>query len=223
MGRPREFDEDSVLTTAREQFWSTGFAGTSMETIASATGLGKGSLYGAFGGKRELFHRVFDDYCTAAVGSTAHRLGGADEQAFERLTAYFLDHARTSAEPGHRACLLAKGAAELAEHDEVISARSLAAFEGLRQTFTAVLEACQRNGDVDPGADASRLAGLLLAVHRGIEAVGEAGARENILRDAAQAALDGLPRPPGRAAGSARRTIRSSAGTKPGGGGSPGR
>ncbi|MBB2900872.1 AcrR family transcriptional regulator [Kineococcus radiotolerans] len=218
MGRPREFDEDGVLTAAREQFWSTGFAGTSMETIAAATGLGKGSLYGAFGGKRELFHRVFDDYCTAAVGSAAHRLDGDDEQAFERLTTYFLDHARTSAEPGHRACLLAKGAAELAEHDEVVSARSLAAFEELRRTFTAVLEACQRNGDVDPGADAPRLAGLLLTVHRGIEAVGEAGARESVLREGAQAALDGLPRPPGRAAGPARGTTRSGGGTRPGGG-----
>ncbi|GMA85693.1 hypothetical protein GCM10025868_09430 [Angustibacter aerolatus] len=53
MGRPRQFDEDGVLRTAREQFWATGYAGTSMETIAAATGLGKGSLYGAFGGKRE--------------------------------------------------------------------------------------------------------------------------------------------------------------------------
>ena len=220
MGRPREFDEQSVLTTAREQFWSTGFAGTSMETIAAVTGLGKGSLYGAFGGKRELFHRVFDDYCTEAVGSASHRLGGDDEQAFERLTAYFLDHARTSAGPG-RACLLAKGAAELAEHDEVVSARSLAAFEALRLTLTAVLEACQRNGDVDPDADAPRLAGLLLVVHRGMEAVGEASTPESILRDVAQAAMDGLPRPPGRAGDAASGTTPSGAGTRRGGGGSP--
>ena len=81
-----------MLATARDQFWTTGFAGTSMETIGTATGLGKGSLYGAFGGKRELFHRVFDDYCTAAVGSAASRLDGDDERA-ER---------RTAAGRGHR-------------------------------------------------------------------------------------------------------------------------
>ena len=198
MGRPREFDEQAVLTTARDQFWTTGFAGTSMETIGAATGLGKGSLYGAFGGKRELYHRVFDDYCSAAVGSADHQLCGTDEQALERLTAYFLDHARTSAEPGHRACLLAKGAAELAEHDEVVSARARKAFEDLRQTFTGVLEACRRHGDIARDADVPGLAALLLAVHRGIEALGEAGTDEGTLSGIAQAALAGLARPPAR-------------------------
>ena len=185
-----------MLNAARDQFWATGFAGTSMDAIAAATGLGKGSLYGAFGGKRELFHRVFDDYCTAAVGSAASQLDGDDERAFERLSAFLLDHARTSAGPGHRACLLAKGAAELAEHDEVVSARSRTAFEGLRRAFAGVLEACQRNGDLARDADAQRLAGLLVAVHRGIEALGEAGTDDGTLSGMAQAALDGLPRPP---------------------------
>ncbi|MEY2589100.1 MAG: TetR/AcrR family transcriptional regulator, transcriptional repressor for nem operon, partial [Acidimicrobiaceae bacterium] len=44
MARPREFDEKKVLRAAREQFWSVGYAGTTMDAIAAATGLGKGSL-----------------------------------------------------------------------------------------------------------------------------------------------------------------------------------
>lgn len=185
-----------MLNAARDQFWTTGFAGTSMDAIAAATGLGKGSLYGAFGGKRELFHRVFDDHCNAAICSANRQLGGADEQAFERLTAYLLGHATACAEPSHRGCLLAKGTAELAEHDEVVSARSLKTFESIHQTITADLEACQRNGDIDPAADARQLAGLLLAVHRGIEALGKAGIDESTLRSTAETALARLPRPP---------------------------
>jgi AcrR family transcriptional regulator len=167
-----------------------------MDAIAAATGLGKGSLYGAFGGKRELFHRVFDDHCDAAVRSADRQLGGDDEQAFERLTAYLLNHAAACADPGRRGCLLAKGTAELAEHDEVVSARSLKAFQGVHRAITADLEACQRNGDVDPAADTRQLAALLLAVHRGVEALGKAGIDENILRSITEAALAGLPRPP---------------------------
>ncbi len=195
MARPREFDETSVLTSARDQFWATGFAGTSMDAIASATGLGKGSLYGAFGGKRELFRRVFDDYCAAAVGSAAERLDGGDDGALERLTGYLLEHATSSAEPGHRACLLAKGTAELAEHDDVVAARSREAFDGLRSAFAAELERCRRHGDLSPDADVEQVAGLLVAVHRGIEALGEAGTDAATLRGVAQSALDLLPRP----------------------------
>lgn len=194
MARPREFDEQRVLATAREEFWSTGYAGTSMDAVSAATGLGKGSLYGAFGGKRELFHRVFDDYCTAAVSSVAAQLDGGDEGALDRLTACLLDHARSSARPGHRACLLAKGAAELAERDPVVSVRSQQAFEALRLVFAGALEAGQRAGDLERDADVPRLAGLLLAVHRGIEALAEAGLDEETLSGIAQTALDGLPR-----------------------------
>ncbi len=183
-----------VLTAARDQFWTTGFAGTSMDAIASATGLGKGSLYGAFGGKRELFHRVFDDHCSAAICSVSRQLGGDDEQAFERLAAYLLAHATACAEPSHRGCLLAKGTAELAGHDEVVAARSLEALEGIQRAIAADLEACQRNGDIDPAADAQQLAGLLLTVHRGLEALGKAGAEESTLRGIAETALAGLPR-----------------------------
>ena len=196
MARPRAFEEASVLDAAREQFWTTGYAGTSMDAIAAATGLGKGSLYGAFGGKRELFHRVFDDHCDATIGSANRQLSGDDEQAFERLTAYLLGHASACAERRHRGCLVAKATAELTEHDEVVSARSLVTFETVRLALTADLEACQRNGDIDPAADAQRLAGLLLTVHRGIEALGKAGIDESTLRGITQTALTCLPRPP---------------------------
>ena len=185
-----------MLTAARDQFWTTGFAGTSMDAIASATGLGKGSLYGAFGGKRELFHRVFDDHCTAAIRSATRQLDGHDEQALARLTAYFLNHATACAEPSRRGCLLAKGTAELSEHDEVVSARSLKTLESIQRAIAADLEACQRNGDIDPAADARQLAALLLTVHRGIEALGKAGTDESTLRGVVETALAGLPRPP---------------------------
>ena len=194
MARPREFDEGAVLSTARDQFWATGYAGTSMDAIAAATGLGKGSLYGAFGGKRELFHRIFDDHCDATIDTADRQLSGDDEHAFERLTAYLLGHAAACAERRHRGCLVAKATAELTEHDEVVSARSRTAFEGVQQAITAALEACQRHGDVDPAADAQQLAGLLLAVHRGVEALGKAGTDASTLRGITETALAGLPR-----------------------------
>jgi TetR/AcrR family transcriptional repressor of nem operon len=37
-----------------------------VDDIATATGLGKGSLYGAFGDKHQLFLRTFDDHCAVA-------------------------------------------------------------------------------------------------------------------------------------------------------------
>jgi hypothetical protein len=54
-GAIRSFDEGEVLRVVRDQFWSTGYAAARVDDIAAATGLGKGSLYGAFGDKHQLF------------------------------------------------------------------------------------------------------------------------------------------------------------------------
>lgn len=185
-----------MLKAARDQFWTNGYAGTSMDAIAAATGLGKGSLYGAFGGKRELFHRVYDGHCNATIDSANRELNSDDKQAFERLTAYLMGHATACAERRQHGCLVAKTTAELTEHDEVVSARSRKTFETVELAFAANLKACQRNGDIDPAADAQQLAGLLLTVHRGVEALGKAGYDESALRTITATALAALPRPP---------------------------
>jgi AcrR family transcriptional regulator len=195
MARPREFDEDEVLRAAREQFWSTGYAGTSMDAIAVATGLGKGSLYGAFGGKHQLFLRVFDGYCTDVVNAVDRALAGPDEHAFERLCAHVRAvAAKTAADAARRGCLLAKGTAELSEHDAEVAARSMRTFDILEEALAADIQAAQRNGDIDAAADPRELAGLVLAVLRGIEALGKAGKDRAALQAIAETALAVLPR-----------------------------
>jgi AcrR family transcriptional regulator len=196
MARPREFDEDKVLRAARDQFWTTGYAGTSMDAIAAATGLGKGSLYGAFGGKHQLFLRVFDAYCTDIANAVGRALDGPDDQAFERLCAHVRAIAtKTAADAARRGCLLAKGTAELSGHDADVVARSLRTFDMLEEALAADIQAAQRNGDIDAAADPRELALLVLAVLRGIEALGKAGKDGPALHAIAETALAVLPRP----------------------------
>jgi AcrR family transcriptional regulator len=194
--RPRKFDEARVLELSREQFWATGFAGTRMDEIAQATGLGKGSLYGAFGDKEALFHRVFDEWCTAIVEVAEERLSGPDDAgAFERLAAYVqLMVANTVADTGRRGCLMAKGTAELAQHDPVIAARSAQTMTALQLLLGTQIRAAQRHGDLDGGADADQLAVLLLVVLRGMEAVGKAGLDAQSLTGLGDTVLAVLPR-----------------------------
>lgn len=54
-GRPRSFDPDAVLDKARAVFWNLGYAATSLDDLAAATGLNRPSLYAAFGDKHALY------------------------------------------------------------------------------------------------------------------------------------------------------------------------
>lgn len=62
MSRPREFDIDEALEKATRLFWTKGYAQTSLNDLEEGLQVGRQSIYGAFGGKRELFVKTLDRY-----------------------------------------------------------------------------------------------------------------------------------------------------------------
>lgn len=55
MARLRSFGETEVLEAVRDQFRSTGYAGTGSDRVLAATDLEKSGIYGAFGDRHRLF------------------------------------------------------------------------------------------------------------------------------------------------------------------------
>ena len=189
MARPRSFDEPKVLAAARDLFWRKGYAATSLDDLVTATELGKGSLYGAFGDKRSLFLRVLDDYCTGAVTWVRRSLEGPDARATRRLRSFLLSSAKASAAAGRRVCLLAKSTAELASTDRDVATRSLRTYRAIEELLVTCVKQAQRSGEMDSTVDPWDAADLLLAAERGVEALGRAGMDAASLRRIAEAAL----------------------------------
>jgi len=190
MARPRSFDEDDVVAAARDAFWTGGYAGTSLDNLTAVTGLGKGSLYGAFGDKHALFMRALDGYCEVALDGTRRQLRGPVDGAYQRLAGYVRAMAALgTADTTRLGCMIAKSAAELAAGDAEVR-------EKVRDTLTAMhaelaqnIADAQRKGTISPGADADQLASLLLALLRGIEALHKSFVEDRIVVDAAEQAL----------------------------------
>jgi TetR/AcrR family transcriptional regulator, copper-responsive repressor len=61
-GRPRQYDADKALVSAKDTFWKRGYAGTSLDDLAAATGMNRPSLYAAFGDKRSLYLKTLERY-----------------------------------------------------------------------------------------------------------------------------------------------------------------
>jgi TetR/AcrR family transcriptional repressor of nem operon len=194
MARPRKFEESQVIGAACQAFRIGGYEGTSLDELTAATGLGRGSLYAAFGGKRELFERVYADHCAEGVDAFHSRLDGPDDGAYERLRDYVYAECKNAGPSGDaRGCFIAKTAAEIGSTDAVVGDRTRMILAELAQTLIATIEAAQRAGDITASADAQKLGMLILAALRGIEALGKGGVSATMLERAADAAIEALP------------------------------
>src|SRR6202008_395063 len=97
MPRPRKFDEADVVAAARDEFWARGYAATSVDDLTSVTGLGKGSLYGAFGDKHSLFMLALDDYVGTSLDTVREQLCDATRSAYDRLVRHLRGQVRAIA------------------------------------------------------------------------------------------------------------------------------
>lgn len=195
VARPRTFDESAVVRAARDAFWRTGYAGTSLEDLSAATGLGKGSLYNTFGGKEDLFRRSFSDYCEVSLAGVAARLAGPG-RGLERILAYLDGFAAGTADDEDRVgCMLAKSTAELSSTSPEVMAEAHRTLQSIEELLARCIADAQQEGDLDPAADAEALAELLLTTTRGMEAVWKAGATPQSLRRTARTVAALLPRP----------------------------
>lgn len=176
MARPRNFDEAQVLSAARDVFRAHGYAATSVDDLCAATGLGRGSLYGAFGDKHSLYLQALDSYTASVIDEVRIELRESAGSAFERLVTHIRKRTRDQiADSKRRGCLLANGASELASTDRDVVRRANRTMHAWRKELAATLAEAQRDGDLSPEADTDALASLLLTVLRGSEALRKQG------------------------------------------------
>ncbi|QIQ06135.1 TetR/AcrR family transcriptional regulator [Streptomyces liangshanensis] len=124
MAGRKQFDVDVALDRAMRVFWQQGYAGASVDLLGSATGLGRGSLYGTFGGKDALFRQCLDRYA-AIYGARYERALAAHQdepvRAMEAFLGVVLDRIADPDVPD--GCLVAQSTAQSATLTEAGRAR----------------------------------------------------------------------------------------------------
>jgi TetR/AcrR family transcriptional regulator, transcriptional repressor for nem operon len=194
MARPPGFDRATVLEAVQHQFRKTGYAGTSLDDITAATGLGRGSLYAAFGDKHCLFMEALGEYCDQSEAMIRAMLDGPDREALSRLHANLIFAAEAPfADDELLGCMAGKFAVELATQDPEVAERVSSGLRAMQAGLAGCIAAAQRHGDVEPDADASATAAMMLAVVRGMDVMARAGYLRDDLVALAQQAFLGLP------------------------------
>ncbi len=193
MAGTRHFDTDDVLTKATQAFWRDGYEATSIQTLEAATGLGRGSLYNAFGDKAALFLAVLDHYAKTVGAAPLAHLANADVRA--GLEAMLRAIAARMDTPGRpRGCLLTNSCLAPAGQTEV-EARIATLMGGMQAALEAALRRGVETDQLASGADVVALARFYCAVVRGIGVSHKAGADLAALTSIVDVAMRAFPKP----------------------------
>jgi AcrR family transcriptional regulator len=188
-GRPREYDPATALQRATDAFWKTGYAGTSLDEISTATGMNRPSLRAAFGDKHTLYIKALQNYwdlkfATMRAALEAPRLKDALMRAYEAaLSIYF------SGDENARGCFVIGTAITEAADDAEIQRIVSEGFRGLDAGFEARLRAARDAGELRKDVDLETLAALATATMHTLAVRARAGASREELRALAHGAV----------------------------------
>lgn len=77
-GRPRAFDKEAMLHKIMKEFWARGIAATSLDDLATVTGLSRSSLYAAYGGKTAMYLAAMELFARQMQAAAVPSLFEAD-------------------------------------------------------------------------------------------------------------------------------------------------
>lgn len=172
MGRPVEFDQQKVVNSVVQLFWERGYEATSMKNISEVTGLQPGSLYAAFGNKRNLFLTAIDSYFEESIALLNSLLSGPGKP-LQRLRNLFMYIVSDTCQHESRGCMLVNALLETPADDEVLRQRIAKMFQTLERAIKEVLIEAADRGELAPNKDPAVQAKLLINNIYGLRVCGK--------------------------------------------------
>lgn len=187
----KSFDKNEVLDRAARVFWRCGFAATSIQDLEAATGIGRGSLYNAFGNKASLFHAVLARYGETEGGPPLRHLAGPDifaglSRMLHEIASRMDDVDRP---PG---CLITNTCAS-GGGGTPTETQIAAGVRGMEAALEAAFTKAKADGQLSPNADARRLARFYCAVVQSLGVMHRAVRDPATLEDIVTTALEAWP------------------------------
>ncbi len=190
-GRPREFDEDEVLDRALAAFWEHGYQTTSVANLVEATGLAKGSLYKAFGDKRQLFELALERYLENGLAGL--RTLARMESPRAALERWLMNMVEASTCSGvRRGCLAINCTVELAPHDDAMRERLRRHERSIERVYAGLVAAGIEAGEFRSNLDPQACARWLTTIVDGLHVRGKLGLDRKRALETVRMTLDGL-------------------------------
>ena len=188
----KEFDTEEALGDAMRAFWAKGYEATSMADLTQAMRINKGSLYNAYGGKKDLFIQSLSKYSRDNMQVFLAKLDEM-QNPLDSITSLFETIvAESLADDDKRGCFLVNTALELPSHSQDIKDLVSGAFEEMESFLEHWLSKGQAQGSIRPDIDPQETAKSLLAQVIGLRVLARGVFSYDSLNTVKKQALCGL-------------------------------
>jgi len=191
MARPREFDREEALKAAVETFWTQGFEGAGMEGLTAAMGIGRQSIYGAFGSKKALYLEALQAYSAGNVAALVSVLRKA-RSPLQGLKIVLLTPIELSGPERAKGCFGINALCEFGQSDAEVTAALSVSGRVLQAALLDLVREAQTRGEISSGIDPIAAAGLVQTLLSGIKVAARGGAAPDAMRRIVDQALGAL-------------------------------
>ena len=164
----KTFDEDDAIAKAMKVFWEKGYEPASIADLIAGTGITRGSLYNAFGGKEQLFVKALLKYDQDNRRAFLAELEAMDDPRRAIAAAFDGIVAETLADTEKKGCFIVNTASELATHGEEVNRIVHNGIREFEAFFRRSIEVAQARKDIpeslDPEATAKALLAMVVAI-----------------------------------------------------------
>jgi TetR/AcrR family transcriptional repressor of nem operon len=171
-GRPKAFDEATVVGRAMELFWLKGYEAAGLTELLEHMGISRQSLYDTFGNKRGLFMRVIEHYRATQLSAALALLEreGSHIENVKAVVGFFEDLALDNR---CRGCLVANTLVELGSENGEVADLLRDTLELLRRSLQHSLEEAQRGGELPKNKSPEKIAHALTNATIGLAVTGK--------------------------------------------------
>lgn len=168
--RTKEFDEEKISEAAMKVFWKLGYADTSIEEIVQSTGLGRGSLYNAYGNKHSLYKNALEYYykITASNIELLSKEGHTKDLIHQLLIKIIKEELEDSDNLG---CMVANASLEMARHDKDIANLVSKNLKRLENAILKLIVKGQKKSEINSYLNPSSLASFYVNTIQGMRVV----------------------------------------------------
>jgi len=164
----KTFDIDEALERAAVVFWAKGYKAASMSDLIQGMGINKGSLYNAFGSKKELFKRVLQKFEQDHQKPTLAKFSNSQKPVDAISGIFDWVIAQSTQDLEKKGNLIINTALELPHHDEDIGDIVKSALKRLERFFEEMIICGQENSTIPPTLRSDEAAKSLVSLMVGI-------------------------------------------------------